>query len=83
MGDKIVTLVIITFIVTTLAWIIIYLAIRSVRSAKRSPPWAGAIGWALMFLSVGRIPLPPPTTQIEENIAGKKDSESSRDIGLP
>lgn len=58
----------------------IYLAVRMVRNAKKKPTGAGAIGWALLFLGFGRMPPPPPASQIEQEVNSKKDRLISRDI---
>ena len=55
-------------------------AARAMRAAKRSSPGVSAAGWALLFLSSGRMPPPPPASQIELDINSKKDRESSRDV---
>lgn len=55
-------------------------AARAMRTAKRSSPGVSAAGWALLFLSSGRMPPPPPASQIELDINSKKDRESSRDV---
>jgi len=49
------------------------------RRTKRSSGAGGAFGWALLFLSSGRIPPPPPQSQIEQDAREKKNRESSRD----
>jgi hypothetical protein len=69
--------------VTALVLLIIIGIARAVRAAKHSPAGVGAIGWALLFLTSGRMPPPPPPSQIEVDIAGKKDRNASRDIGDP
>jgi hypothetical protein len=50
---------------------------RSARSRKGTAS-VGAFGWALLFLSSGRMPPPPPQSQIEEETREKKNRESSR-----
>jgi len=39
----------------------------------------GGFGWALLFLSSGRMPPPPPESQIEQEDREKKNRDSSRD----
>ncbi len=56
---------------------------RAMRAARRSPPGVGIVGWAFLFLMSGRMPPPPPASQIEVDLAGKKDRNASRDIGKP
>ena len=65
---------------TVLVVVAFRIGARLLRSARRSSSGAGAVGWALLFLSSGRMPPPPPASQIENDIAGKKDRESSRDV---
>ncbi len=54
-------------------------AVRLVGKAKRSPTGAGAVGWALLFLGFGRMPPPPPASQIELQMNTEKDRLASRD----
>lgn len=68
---------------TAFVLVALYLGKRAMRAARRSPPGVGAMGWALLFLMSGRMPPPPPATQIEVDLAGKKDRDASRDIGEP
>ncbi len=58
-------------------------AVGMVRGVKQMPPGAAAFGWALLFLTSFRMPPPPPASQIETDVAGKKDREASRDVGKP
>jgi hypothetical protein len=57
----------------------IYAAFRAVRRAKRSSSGVGAVGWAMFFLTSGRMPPPPPASQIEEATHGEKSEGSLRD----
>lgn len=66
---------------TALVLLALRLGRHAIRSAKRSTPGTSAVGWALLFLTSGRMPPPPPASQIEVDLAGKKDREASRDIG--
>jgi hypothetical protein len=50
---------------------------------RRKPSGAGAFGWALLFLTSGRMPPPPPETQIEEETRGEKDRGSSQPLRRP
>lgn len=65
------------------ALLAIYLAVRMVGAAKKKPTGAGAVGWALLFLGFGRMPPPPPASQIELEVDSKKDRLVARDIGDP
>lgn len=52
---------------------------RAVRWARKGSPAATVIGWALLFLSSGMNPQPPPQEQVEEvnrQKRIKKDAES-------
>jgi hypothetical protein len=66
---------------TAVVFVVLWVAARAMRAARRSSSSVGAFGWALLFLSSGRMPPPPPTSQIEVDISGKKSRESSRDYG--
>jgi len=79
MPGKIGSFVLIVLVVTAALALVAWGVARAMRSAKRSSPGVSAAGWALLFLSSGRMPPPPPSTQIELDISGKKDRESSRD----
>jgi hypothetical protein len=63
-----------TAAVAALAWIFR----RAMRTAKRGVPGAGSIGWALLFLTSGRMPPPPPASQIEQELNTRKDRLASR-----
>ena len=52
-------------------------------AAKRPVPGAGAVGWALLFLTSGRMPPPPPESQIEAEFNGEKDRSSSDSLRAP
>lgn len=40
---------------------------------KRKKPSVGGFAWALMFLGSGRMPPPPPRSQIEQEVGEKKN----------
>jgi hypothetical protein len=65
---------------TAVVWLVVWSLARAMRSAKRSSPRVSAAGWALLFLSSGRMPPPPPASQIELDVASKKDRHGSRDV---
>lgn len=81
--NAVVRLVVYITIGTALVLGALQLGRRSMRIAKRSTRGISAVGWALLFLTSGRMPPPPPASQIEVDLAGKKDREASRDIGEP
>jgi len=54
--------------------------IRSVRSGERRTSGIANAGWALLFLTSGRMPPPPPASQIEVELDGEKDRLGSRTI---
>ena len=58
-----------------LAWVV-----RRARGAKRRPSWVGNAGWALLFLTSGRMPPPPPETQIEVELNGEKDRNAGSNL---
>ncbi len=47
------------------------------RVAKGRSEGARHFGWALLFLTSGRVPPPPPETQIETELNGEKDRAAS------
>jgi hypothetical protein len=51
---------------------------RRRKPRKKVPASVGAFGWALLFLTSGRMPPPPPQSQIEQEAHEKKNRESSR-----
>ena len=52
--------------------LLVYGAFRAVRLAKKRSSGVGAVGWAMLFLTSGRMPPPPPASQIEEATHGEK-----------
>lgn len=51
---------------------------RAGEPRKRKKPSVGGFAWALMFLSSGRMPPPPPQSQIEQEAGEKKNREIGR-----
>ena len=52
---------------------------RAVRWARKAPPAATFIGWALLLLGAGMNPQPPPQKQVEQadrHTKIRKDAES-------
>ena len=66
-----------------LAVLVVRFGTSALRAAKRPVPGAGAVGWALLFLTSGRMPPPPPASQIELNMQGEKDRASSDPLQPP
>lgn len=78
------TLIIIEVVGTCcVALLALYLAVRMIGAARKKPTGVGAVGWALLFLGFGRMPPPPPASQIELEVDSKKNRLISRDIGDP
>ena len=67
--------------------VLVALAVRFVtkpmRAAKRPMRGAGEIGLALVFLFSGRMPPPPPQSQIEAELNGEKDRLGSEPLRKP
>jgi len=62
----------IALVVSSVVVLLVLGAIGAIRSAKRRPSGVGAVGWAMLFLTSGRMPPPPPASQIEEANRGDK-----------
>ena len=77
---KLVKFAVVVLIASAIVLLLILAGRRALRSARRTPAGISAIGWALLFLTSGRMPPPPPASQIEVDLAGKKDREASRDL---
>ncbi|HKE97187.1 MAG TPA: hypothetical protein VKB34_22950 [Povalibacter sp.] len=48
------------------------------RSNRSKRTGLGSLGWVMLFLSSGRMPPPPPQSQIEAEVGEKKNREISR-----
>lgn len=69
-----------TALVLAVAW----LGSTVLRRVRVRPSGASAVGWALLFLSFGKMPPPPPASQIELDLNARKDRSLSRqDDSLP
>jgi len=55
----------------------IYVMGSAGRARKRGSPGGSHLGWALLFLTSGRMPPPPPETQIEAEANTEKDRNAS------
>jgi hypothetical protein len=72
---------VITVLVLGLSLVLLSLLIRAARRAARKPKSrASDAGWAFIFLTSGRMPPPPPASQIEAELNGEKDRLGSRSI---
>ena len=61
------------------AIIVMFAIVRSRKRSRRNvKSGVGAFGWALLFLSSGRMPPPPPQSQIEQEENEKKNRETAR-----
>jgi hypothetical protein len=58
--------IMVTAVCAGLLWLIIAIAVRATSRARKGSPGAALIGWALLFLSAGFNPQPPPQEQVEE-----------------
>ena len=58
--------------VSSAAILLIYGAFRAVIAIKRRSSSPGAVGWAMLFLTSGRMPPPPPASQIERRPTTRK-----------
>jgi hypothetical protein len=61
---------------------LLWFMVRSARSNKKRSPGLANMGWAFLFLSSGRMPPPPPASQVEAELNGEKDRLGSRTIDL-
>lgn len=57
--------------------LLIRAAVRSVAWARKGSPAATFIGWALLLLSAGMNPQPPPQEQVQEANRQKKQKRGS------
>jgi hypothetical protein len=65
--------------VTTFA--VVWLGLTLTRRARRGVPGVASFGWALLFLTSGRMPPPPPESQIEAELNTEKDRLIGRKKG--
>jgi hypothetical protein len=61
----------------------IYVRHGAGRAAKRSGSGGNPLGWALLFLTSGRMPPPPPEAQIEAELNSEKDRGASDPLRKP
>jgi hypothetical protein len=61
----------------------IYIRHGTGRATRRRSAGASNFGWALLFLASGRVPPPPPESQIEAELNGEKDRAASDPLRKP
>jgi hypothetical protein len=52
---------------------LVWVGMTLMRRARRGAPGVSSVGWALLFLTSGRMPPPPPESQIEAELNTEKD----------
>jgi hypothetical protein len=52
---------------------VVWLGLTLMGRARHGVPGAVSVGWALLFLTSGRMPPPPPASQIEAELDTEKD----------
>jgi hypothetical protein len=75
---SVVTFILVTAALVVLVWLLSRFFGGAMRSARRGIPGASGVGWALLFLTSGRMPPPPPASQIEQELHTRKDRLASR-----
>lgn len=73
-----ITFILIIAALTAVAGSLVWLGSRAMRGARRGVPGTSGLGWALLFLSSGRMPPPPPASQIEQEMQTRKDRLASQ-----
>lgn len=73
-----ITFVLLVAALTAIVGLLIWLFSRAMRGARRGTSGASGLGWALLFLSSGRMPPPPPASQIEQEMNTHKDRLASQ-----
>lgn len=76
--SSVVTFILVTAALTALVWALSRFFGRAMRSARLGIPGASGVGWALLFLTSGRMPPPPPASQIEQEMQTRKDRLASQ-----
>lgn len=79
MSDNILFALFICLIAAAVAALLWFMVRFSRSKNRRSSSWSST-GWALLFLTSGRMPPPPPASQIEAELNGEKDRLGSRTI---
>ncbi len=77
--DDLIMFLALTALIAVLLGLAILLFTRAIRWSRKGSPAAAFIGWALLFLSAGMNPQPPPQEQVEQANRQrkiKKDAES-------
>jgi hypothetical protein len=65
-------------LIAGLGVVLLFALIRSRKRPRKARTGVGSFGWALLFLSSGRMPPPPPQSQIEQEANVKKNRDASR-----
>ena len=73
------TYIALLLVLLVLAVAVVALARSRAGKPQRKKPSVGGFAWALMFLSSGRMPPPPPQSQIEQEAGETKNREIGRD----
>ena len=68
--------IVLGFLFVAVVVLAVYLMGSARRNRKRGSG-ASNLGWALLFLTSGRMPPPPPEAQIEAELNGEKDRAAS------
>jgi hypothetical protein len=63
--------------------VLLAIYVKHGRAARRSGSGGSHLGWALLFLTSGRMPPPPPEAQIEAELNGEKDRAASDPLRKP
>lgn len=77
--DGLILFIVVVVVVAALLGFFAFGSGKAVRWARKGSPAATVIGWALLFLSAGMNPQPPPQEQVEEANRQKrlkKDAQS-------
>ena len=72
--------VLLIFLLAGAVALLLRFMVRASRSAAKRPGWVANAGWALLFFTSGRMPPPPPASQIEVDLNGEKDRLGSRSM---
>lgn len=79
MSERVLFALLIVLIGGAFAGLLWFMA-RAARSTTRRSSGIANAGWALLFLTSGRMPPPPPASQIEVELNGEKDRLGSQGV---
>ena len=79
MSENLLVVLLIGLVIGAVA-VLCWFLFRASRKPTRRSSGASSAGWALMFLTSGRMPPPPPASQIEAELNGEKDRLGSDTI---